>query len=495
MTIRELLTCAQIRFDPNQLIDHDINKIAIHSKTIEKGDVFVAIRGSTHDGHDYIEEAIGRGCGTILYEDPYYSLTPMTGVNAIRVPDTKKALALLSRWFYGNPGQDLTVVGVTGTNGKTTITTIIHRLHRLLNEPSTLIGTNGIYLNDEYVPTVNTTPNALTLYQTFRQSVDRGIKRVAIEVSSHAIKEQRVSQIDFHGMIYTNFSHDHLDYHVTVDDYFYNKALSFAYLGNQYNEKFALFNGDDEYAKRFYEVSQVRNYTYGLKEQNDFRALNAVCSLDRLAFDLSIFGQPYGRFETNNLFGFYNLYNLLAALSYFFLEGYDLDRIRPLVPLIPQVRGRFEKVKTPYPIDVIIDFAHTPKGVYNLLQEVKLITNQPIITVIGCGGDRDRAKRPLIGKIVTSLSDFAIFTDDNPRDERSDKILDEIVKGAVNNHFLTIPDRREAIQFAVRFAKKGDLVLILGKGHETTQEIGGVTYPFDDYEEAKRAIEQRFMEE
>src|SRR5690606_26557811 len=150
---------------------------------------------------------------------------------------------------------------------------------------------------------------------------------------------------------------------------------------------------------------------------------------------------------------------------------------------------------TPYPIDVIIDFAHTPKGVYNLLQEVKLITNQPIITVIGCGGDRDRAKRPLIGKIVTSLSDFAIFTDDNPRDERSDKILDEIVKGAVNNHFLTIPDRREAIQFAVRFAKKGDLVLILGKGHETTQEIGGVTFPFDDYEEAKRSIEQRFMEE
>lgn len=495
MKLSELLTRSNIRFNPDILIDHSINKISIHSKTIEKNDIFVAIRGSTHDGHEFIEEAIERGCTTIVYEDPYYSLQAFEGVNSIYVSDTKKTLALLSRWFYKDPGQDLKILGVTGTNGKTTITTIIHQLYRLLKESSTLIGTNGIYLNDDYFPTVNTTPNALILQQQFRKSVDLGIKQAILEVSSHAIKEQRVSQIDFHAMIYTNFSQDHLDYHITVDDYFYNKALSFAYLGNQYNEKYALFNGDDEYVKRFLEVSQVKNYTYGLKEPNDFRAVNVVCSLEEMAFDFYVFGENVGRFKTTKLFGFYNIYNLLAVLSYFYLEGYPLDIIRSLVPKIKQVRGRFERVETDYPLHVFIDFAHTPKGVYKLLQEVKLITSQPVITVIGCGGNRDRTKRPLIGKITTQLSDFTIFTDDNPRHEKSEQILDEIVKGAVNNHFLTIPDRREAIEFAIRFAKKGDLVLILGKGHETVQEIGGVTYPFDDYEEAKRAIEQRFMEE
>jgi UDP-N-acetylmuramoyl-L-alanyl-D-glutamate--2,6-diaminopimelate ligase len=495
MKLLELLEKAKLYHHKETVIDHFINKIAVNSKDINKDDVFVAIRGNTNDGHDFIAEVIASGCKTIFYEDTFYRLKSYPNVNMIKVHDTKKALGILSSCFYDHPSQKMDVVGVTGTNGKTTITSLIHHIQELCGVPSTLIGTNGIYFNGTKQDTENTTPSSVKMNEIMDESLKLGIKHAVIEVSSHAVKEQRISQIDFDTMIYTNFSLDHLDYHGTKDDYFYNKALAFAYLGNHYNDKLVLLNGDDPYFKQFYNFIHVQTYSYGLEEHNDFRARNIVCDIERISFDLYYQNRFIDHFSTTQVFGFINVYNLLAALGYFYLKGYDLNKIKACLNKLPKVKGRFEKVETEYPVHAFVDFAHTPKGVYKILQEVKMITKQRIITVIGCGGNRDKIKRPQMANIATTFSDFTIFTSDNPRGEDPEQILNDMLKGVVNDSFISQVDRHKAIEMAINMASEDDIVLILGKGHEVYQLVKGIKYYFNDYEEAYNAIHKRYMEE
>lgn len=494
MKLSELLLKTRIYYE-SLLFDHDINKIVINSKESGTNDIFVAIRGNTNDGHNFISEVINNGTKTIFVEEAYYAKLIYPNINIIKVRDTKKILGIISSCFYDYPSLKVDLTGVTGTNGKTTIASLIHNIYKFINIPASLIGTNGIFLHDKYLPNENTTPNSLVINEILADGNKDNINHVVMEVSSHSVKEQRVGQIAFDTMIYTNFSLDHLDYHKTLDDYFYNKVLSFAYLGNHINDKLALMNGDDEYSDKFIQFVHVNTYTYGLNEPNDFRARNVSCTLNNITFDIFFRDKFLGHVSTNKLFGFYNIYNLLAVLSFFHLKGYDLNLILNKLNNLTKVKGRFEKVETKHPINIFIDFAHTPKGVYKILQEVKLITNKKVIVVIGCGGDRDKTKRPIMGKIATTLADFTIFTSDNPRSENEQAIIDDILKGVVNDNFIAIPNRRLAIDYAVKTASNSDLILILGKGHEEFQIIKGVKYHFSDYEEALLALNNRFMED
>lgn len=495
MKLVNLLKQANIPFHQQQVLDHDINKISINSKDIRSDDLFIAIKGANHDGHHFIDEAVLNGCKTVLFEDPYYTLIDYDHVNMIRVFDSKKALSILSNLIYDQPSKKMNLVGVTGTNGKTTITSLIYNIYTLLNTNCTLLGTNGIYINKEFHESPNTTPNALVINEMLQKSLDEQVGHAILEVSSHSVKEQRISQLDINTMIYTNFSLDHLDYHKTFDDYFYNKVLSFAYLGSCFNDKLAILNGDDPHFKSFLNFIHVKHYTYGLADFNDFRARNIICEISQMSFDFYYRDQLITHVKTKSFFGFFNIYNLLAALSYFYLNGYNINDIIERLGQIKTIKGRFDKVKTDHPIEVFIDYAHTPKSVYKILQEVKLITNRKIITVIGCGGDRDQSKRPIIGKIVTSLSDYTIFTDDNPRKEDSSAILNDIVKGVVSTNYILIPKREEAICHAINSAENDEIVLILGKGHEEYQMIQNKKFYFNDYNEALKYIELRFKEE
>lgn len=496
MRLRELLDLANIAYNPEQLQDHDVLKISINSKDIVAGTIFVALCGHTNDGHDFIQEAIANQCQTIVYEEPYYQLKACERVNWLKVPDSKKALSILCRYFYQDPSRQIYLVGVTGTNGKTTTTSLIHQIHERLGEPTTLIGTNGIHISKRQMETVNTTPNSIILNQVLKASVDQKIKQAVMEVSSIAVKEQRVGQIDFDAFIYTNFSLDHLDYHQTFDDYFYCKSLALSYLGNDLSQdKFVLWNGDCEQGKKFLNFIQVKNYSYGLGVENDFRAREVYCDVNQTSFSLWYRNLCIERFTTDKLFGFFNVYNLLGALSYFYVRGYDLAKIKAILSEITQIPGRFERVEADLPFPVFVDYAHTPKGVYKVLSEVKMITKKQIITVIGCGGDRDPSKRPIMGRIATELSDFTIFTSDNPRSEDPNLIIAEMMKGVVTGDFVSIPDRKLAIEMAISLATKDSCVLILGKGHEEYQIINGEKLYFSDQMVAKNALNKRIKEE
>ncbi len=492
MDLYELLSKSKIRFIKDLIINHSVNNLVTSSKEAGINDLFIAIKGEINDGHDFIVDVINKNVQTIIYEDPYYDYLHFDNINLIRVKDTKKALAILASSFYGEPSKKVNLIGVTGTNGKTTVSTLISKSFNLLGEKCTLIGTTGINMNGEFYPTENTTPQSLILQKMIYTSLNKEIKNVVMEVSSHSIKQERISQLDFNTIIYTNFSHDHLDYHKTVDDYFYTKGLLFSSLGNFFNEKKVLFNGDDKYYKRFMRLTNVESYTYGIGKDNDFQARDIVCDVDKIIFQLFCFDEFIGYVDTNNIFGFYNVYNLLAILAYFYLEGYDMKKVLSVMPQLSGAAGRMEKVKNDFSLNVFVDYAHTPESVYRVLKEVKLISKRKIICVIGCGGDRDSLKRPQIGRITTSLADVAIFTSDNPRNEAPENIIENMIEGASKDNYLVIIDRSEAIKQAIEIMDKNDCVIILGKGHENYQIIKDQKRYFSDTEEALRQINNRF---
>lgn len=389
----------------------------------------------------------------------------------------RRAITVLAGMhFYGNPGKKLKIVGVTGTNGKTTIVTLLYRIMRGLGYKVGLISTVENIADGEIInslddkPVPGTTPDPITLHKLFNKMIAKGCEYVFMEVSSHALDQNRVAGVDFVGGIFTNLTHDHLDYHKNLENYFGAKKKFFKMLRS---DAFALSNADDEYGEKMLAGIQAKKYTYGLKSKADF-----------------------GEKLETKLIGDFNMYNVLAVYASLVLLGIDKERVKEQIKNVLPPKGRFDYIKSSSGIVAIVDYAHTPDALQNVLNTVQNIKeeNSKIISIVGCGGDRDPMKRPKMGKIAVALSDVAIFTSDNPRSEDPNKIIEEM-KVALSSEDLkkvkTIPNRREAIEESVKLARPGDVILCAGKGHEDYQEIKGVKHHFDDMEEFQRAYFQK----
>lgn len=450
-----------------------ITAVCYDSRKVTENSVFVAVRGYKTDGHEYIQTALEKGAALIVSEEPLEA-----NVSHIVVDNSRKALAVLAAEWFGNPARDLTLIGVTGTNGKTTTTYLLKFiLDRLSGEKTGLIGTNQIIIGDKAVTSERTTPESYELQSLFAQMRDAGCKYVVMEVSSHALVLDRVYGCNFDIGIFTNLTQDHLDFHKTMENYLQAKMKLFDMC------KTGIINVDDAAAEKIIAGTTSQKILYSAADTNaDLCAANINLSADSCAYK-AVHGS-----ETADVCvpipGMFSVYNSLAAISAAVVLGFKLPQIAEVIHCCSGVRGRAEVVMKG-DFTVMVDYAHTPDGVENILKSVKGFTLGRLICVFGCGGDRDHAKRPIMGSIVSSLADITIVTSDNPRTEEPNEIIRQILEGIDNEKCtpIVIPDRREAIRYSLQAAREKDCVLILGKGHETYQEINGHRGHFDDREE------------
>jgi UDP-N-acetylmuramoyl-L-alanyl-D-glutamate--2,6-diaminopimelate ligase len=415
------------------------------------------------------------------------------------VGDSRHAMALFAHHFYGYPSQEMKVIGVTGTNGKTTVTWLLEKIFADRGARTGLMGTIRMKIGDSYHEMKNTTPDALELARSFRRMRDAGTDYCVMEVSSHALALGRVKGVDFRTAIFTNLTQDHLDFHGTMERYREAKGLFFSRLGNTYSadpdrRKYAVLNADDDASDYFRSLTAAQVITYGIDRKADIRAENVRVTLQGTTFDLVSFAGS-ARFSLQ-LIGKFSVYNALAAIGAALCEGIPLEDIRRSLEEMSGVDGRFQAVQAGQPFLVLVDYAHTPDSLENVLATIREFAKGRIYCVFGCGGDRDRGKRPIMGRIAARLSDYVILTSDNPRTEDPEKILLDIEQGVIEegldpSRYASIPDRALAIQKAVEMAGPEDVVLIAGKGHETYQEINGVRFPFDDRAVAEQAIRSR----
>lgn len=465
----------------------DITDIANNHESVRPGSLFVCIQGFTFDGHAFAAAAAEKGAAAIVAEKEVEASVPV-----IRVKDTKRALAVLSDWFCGQPTHDLKLIGITGTNGKTTVSHLIEKICRDAGSRTGLIGTMYMKIGDQKIETKNTTPDVLTLQKTFKEMKDSGVDTAVMEVSSHALVQGRVLGCDYDVAVFTNLTQDHLDYHKTMEEYRHAKSLLFSRLGNTYDSrrpKAAVLNADDEASGLIASETAAPIITYGIDKKADFAAKSIRMDGSGTLFILE---SPFGLHEVSlQLMGRFSVYNALAALAAATAAGVPIiDAIRS-VESVEGVAGRFEAVKGGQEFPVIVDYAHTPDSLENVLKTVRQIAAKRIFAVVGCGGDRDKTKRPLMAQIACQYATDPIFTSDNPRSEDPIAILADMEAGVQGNSYEVIPDRREAIRAAVARATAGDVVLIAGKGHETYQIIGDVVHDFDDRKVALEAIKER----
>lgn len=470
----------KIHFNPNL----DIKGISYNSKTVKAGDIFVCMRGEHVDGHNFAADAVSKGAAAVMCETKLELDVPQ-----IIVASTEQSIAPLADNFYCSPSKDITLIGVTGTNGKTTVTHLIQRIIESSSEKCALIGTLGYKLSSdgEYKEAKHTTPQAPELQKTLTLIKDEAkIKYVSMEVSSHALVQNRVGGCQYNCAVFTNLTQDHLDYHVTMDRYFDAKALLFKRLKN--GDK-AVINIDDSYAGRFISVldKDVKLYTYGIKKEADIKAENISFSPKGASFDCIT---PAGKFEIKlSMNGMFSVYNVLAALTTAYAYGLDLKAAIKVLEPLKGVAGRFEIV-VHNPL-VIVDYAHTPDGLKNVLNAAREITpaESKLICVFGCGGDRDATKRPKMGTIAEELSDKVIVTSDNPRSEDPQQIITDILAGFKSvNDVVVEADRGKAIEYIKEVANENDVVVIAGKGHEDYQILADKTIHFDDREEARKVF-------
>lgn len=465
----------------------EINAVQMDHREIKHGDLFVCIKGFTVDGHQFAAKAVENGAVAIVAERNLHLSVP-----TIIVPDTKRALAMLACTYYNYPTQQFKLIGITGTNGKTTITYLLEKIYATYGKKTGIIGTIQMKIGDETYPIINTTPDALRLQQSFAQMVEQDVEVCMMEVSSHALDLGRVYGTDFDIALFTNLSQDHLDYHKDMDDYLRAKTLLFTGLGNGYNshtKKFAILNADDPSCGQIARSTAQPIITYGLQDTADIYATNIKLTLSGTTFDVVT---PQATLQIHSqLIGKFNIYNMLAAISVAYVEKIPFTVIKEALENISGVAGRFERVDVGQDFAVIVDYAHTPDSLQNVLETIREFAEQRVYVVVGTGGDRDRTKRPLMADIATHYSDLAIFTSDNPRTEDPYAILDDMTRDLKATNYEVIENRRAAIQRAVALAEKGDIILIAGKGHETYQEINGVRYDFDDRIVAREAIEEK----
>ena len=455
------------------------------SRDVKKDSLFVAIKGTQVDGHDYIEHAIKNGASFIVCEHIPEHLST-AAATFVLVPDAAVALGELLSIFYGHPSRAMKLVGVTGTNGKTTIATLLYELFRKLGYKVGLISTIKILIDEEVLPTMHTTPDPITLHQLIARMKEAGCQYVFMEVSSHAISQKRIAGLLFEGGIFTNLTRDHLDYHLTVDNYLKAKKTFFDDLPRN---AFALTNIDDRVGEVMLQNSPVtRRYTYALRSVADFKAQIIESQID--ATELTI----NGRNLTVPFVGEFNVYNLLAVYATATgALGQDKEDVLVALSALHPVSGRFQTMRMKKGFMAIVDYAHTPDALVNVLMTIRKVLKAKgvgrILTVVGCGGNRDKGKRPLMAKEAVQLSDVLILTSDNPRFEEPDDIIQDMMDGLNDKQkeqTLCIVDRRQAIKTACFMAQKADVVLIAGKGHEDYQDVKGVKHPFDDREEVRQ---------
>lgn len=446
------------------------------SRKVTPGSLFVAYRGAVVDGHDYISKALEAGAAAVVCES--IPQDAPEGVIWVRVKDSMLTLAVVAANFFDNPADEMNIIGVTGTNGKTTVTSLLHRLFTNMGERSGLIGTVNIQIGEDEVDSHMTTPGPKELHRLFRRMVDAGCTHCFMEVSSHALAQQRVAGIRFSGGVFTNLTHDHLDYHGTFKEYLEAKKLLF---DNLPADAFALTNADDKNGQVMLQNSRARRLNYGLKRMGDYKGRILENTFEGLLMELN------SRELWVRLIGSFNAYNLLAVYGVAMEMGLDEEGVLLELSSIGGVDGRFQPLySTGNQITAIVDYAHTPDALKNVLQTIRDISSGArVITVVGCGGNRDKNKRPVMAEIAVRLSDQVVFTSDNPRDEDPREILDEMMTGVPitgRRKVMTIENRKEAIGVACRLAAPEDIILVAGKGHETYQEIKGVKHPFDDRE-------------
>jgi UDP-N-acetylmuramoyl-L-alanyl-D-glutamate--2,6-diaminopimelate ligase len=456
------------------MVNVEVAEIVFDSRLASPAAVFVATKGSTVDGHAYIDKAIELGCRAIVCEDWPETLTE--GVTYLQVNDSARALGIMAANLYGNPSNQLTVVAVTGTNGKTTTATLLFKLFRAMGYSSGLVSTVQNQINEQVIPSTHTTPDAVQLQRLLAQMLKAGCTHVFMEASSHAIHQQRIAGLVLAGAVFTNITHDHLDYHVTFDNYIRAKKQLFDQLPAS---AFALVNADDKRGMVMLQNTKGKKLSYGLQGHATYKGRLLADGLHGLQLDLD------GHEVWFKLIGKFNAYNLLAVYGVAIQLGEEPENILAHLSSLESAPGRFDRILTTNEVTYIVDYAHTPDALQNVLQTITDLRtqNEHVITVIGCGGNRDAAKRPIMAEVAVKQSNIVILTSDNPRNEDPEAILDDMQKGVSPSNFRKvkrIPDRQEAIQKAVALAQPGDIVLIAGKGHENYQEIAGVKHPFDD---------------
>lgn len=481
--IKELLDAT--KWDGNLKVP--FTGVQYDSRKVTPGDIFVAVKGYKTDGHRYVEAAVGAGAAAVVLEDTEYIPKEIPWM---QVNDSRLALSRLAAMINGNPSQKLRVIGVTGTNGKTTTTFLVENILREAGRKTGLIGTIENRIAGKTVETSHTTPDSLELHELLAKMVQEQVEAVVIEVSSHALALKRVADCEFDGAVFTNLTQDHMDFHPNVEDYLSSKALLFRELdkGVKQGPKYAVINVDSPYAGDIISVAGVPVITYGLDNTADLKAGNINVNSRGTAFHLS---GPNIEIDLHlKLVGRFNVYNSLAAFAVGLQENVDLQVIKKALEETTGVPGRFEPVNEGQDFGVIVDYAHTPDGLHNILRTAREITEGRVITVFGCGGDRDRAKRPLMGEAAAIHSDICIITSDNPRSEVPSSIIRDIVPGVqkISSDFHVVENRRQAIEKAIRMAQTGDTVIIAGKGHEDYQLIGDEVLHFDDREEAREVL-------
>lgn len=475
MYLKDLLVNTGVSV-PDALENISVSDVCYDSRKVLPGALFVAIKGFKSDGHKFIEKAIEMGAAIVVgeedrCEDCY-----------IKVPDSRKFLAMASKNFFGSCAGKMKIVGITGTNGKTTTSYLIKQILELKGYKCGLIGTNQILVGNEAIESERTTPESRELHELFKRMYEAGAEYVVMEVSSHSLELDRVYGIEFEVGIFSNLTQDHLDFHITMDNYARAKAKLFKMSRN------AAINIDDEYAS--FMLEDARNViTYSIEKPSDLKADNIRLRERGIIFNVAFKGEE--RQLRLGIPGQFSVYNALAAASGALCLGMSLEDIEKGLVIARGVKGRLEVIPTLTPYTVIIDYAHTPDGLENVINAVRGFAKGRVITLFGCGGDRDNTKRPIMGSIAQRLSDYVIVTSDNPRGEEPHAIMEQITQGMKDGNYICIENRRDAIDYALDFALEGDVIILAGKGHETYQIFKEGTIHFDEREVVKECLEAK----
>jgi UDP-N-acetylmuramoyl-L-alanyl-D-glutamate--2,6-diaminopimelate ligase len=464
-------------------MDRVIDKIEFDSRKADSSSVFFAIKGTTTDGHLFLPQVVANGCQVLVVQEIPDILDQNCTI--ILVNDTLRALALASANFYDNPSKKIKLVGVTGTNGKTTTATLLHKAFSNLGYACGLLSTVVNKIGHADIPSTHTTPDPVQLNKLLAEMVDFGCEYVFMEVSSHAIHQERIGGLHFKGAIFSNITHDHLDYHKTFSEYIKVKKRFFDELDSN---AFAITNCDDKNGMVMFQNSKAKKYTYALKTPADFKVKVLENQFSGMLLQIN------GKEVWTKLIGEFNAYNILAVYATGMLLDQDEQELLQVISSLESVSGRFQYVKSKTGITAIVDYAHTPDALENVLSTIASIRNkdEKVLTIVGCGGDRDSAKRPVMARIACEMSDQVILTSDNPRTEDPQVILNQMMEGVPGQKLgstLSISDRAQAIKTAVAMAQPNDIILIAGKGHENYQEINGVKYDFDDFEVTKNMFD------
>lgn len=482
MLLRDILYKVSIR-SVSGSTEVEVGDIQIDSRKVQPGTVFIAIKGAAADGHQFIEKAIESGAIAIISE---MVITPREGVTMLQVENSSAAAGYIASNFFGQPSSKMKVVGVTGTNGKTTIATLLYKLFTALNYKCGLLSTVDNHIGDKVLPATHTTPDAISLNRLMKQMADEGCTHVFMEVSSHAISQHRITGLEFDGGLFSNITHDHLDYHKTFDEYIRVKKAFFDGLASG---AFAISNADDKRGEVMLQNTNAKKYFYSLKTLADFKGKIIENGLSGLVMNVNDQEVHF------RLIGEFNAYNLLAVYGAAICLGEERQEVLRCLSVLTGAEGRFDYMVSPKErVIAIVDYAHTPDALLNVLATIKKLKRgfEQVITVVGCGGDRDKTKRPVMAEVAVEHSDRVIFTSDNPRSEDPAQIIKDMEDGlpaAARRKYLSIADRKEAIKTAISLAGKEDIILVAGKGHEKYQEIKGVRNHFDDKEVVKEIFE------